>query len=436
VLAFTAIAALGVGIVTGMAPALQWMRTDLTGALRSGGRGSHGGFSRTRFLLIGVQAALTVVLLVGTVLFVRSLRRIEAVPLGMETSHVLSARINRASSHYSNAQLARDYERLEQAARALPDVETASQAMMTPFSSSVSLDASLPGRDSVPLTRSGGPYYNAVGADFFRTLGTRVVGGRPFTAADRAGSSPVLIVNATLAKLWWPNENAIGKCARLGLGDSVPCAQVVGVVEDIRRHAIIEEPSVMLFTPFGQGPAFAQPYVLFIRTRRPAADVATIVGVRLRAAASGMPFVAVSPLDDLIAPQMQSWKLGALMFALFAVLAIVLASVGLYGVMAYDVAQRTAELGVRMALGAQALDVLRLVLFRGVRIAALGGAAGLVLAFAAGARMAPLLFQTSPHDPGAFAIAAIVLGAVTVAATLVPALRAARVDPNTSLRVE
>jgi predicted permease len=436
VLAFTAFAALGVGIITGIAPALQWMRTDLTGALRSGGRGSHGGFSRTRFLLIGVQAALTVVLLVGTVLFVRSLRRIESVPLGMETSHVLSARINRASAHYSNAQLARDYERLEQAALALPEVETASQAMMTPFSSSMSVDVSLPGRDSVPLTRSGGPYYNAVGAEFFRTLGTRVVGGRPFTAADRAGTSPVLIVNSTLAELWWPGENPIGKCARLGVGDSVPCAQVVGVVEDIRRHAIIEEPSVMLFTPFGQGPAFAQPYVLFIRTRRPAAHVATMVGVRLRAAASGMPFVAVSPLDDLIAPQMQSWKLGALMFALFAVLAIVLASIGLYGVMAYDVAQRTAELGVRMALGAQALDVLRLVLLRGVRIAALGGAAGLALSLAAGARMAPLLFQTSPHDPRAFAIAAIVLGVVTVAATLVPALRAARVDPNTSLRAE
>jgi len=275
-----------------------------------------------------------------------------------------------------------------------------------------------------------------VGPDFFRTMGTRVIHGRSFTASDRAGSSPVLIVNETLAKLWWPNENPIGKCARVGDGDSVPCAQVVGVVEDTRRHAIIEEPSVMLFTPFGQGPAFAQPYVLFIRTRRPAADVASVMGTRLRAAAASMPFVSVAPLDNLIAPQMQSWKLGATMFGLFAALAIVLASVGLYGVMAYDVAQRTSELGVRMALGAQAADVRRLVLFRGLRIATLGGGVGLLLAFVAGARVAPLLFRTSPHDPAAFTLAAVVLAAVTVAATFVPALRASRVDPNSSLRTE
>jgi len=436
VLAFTGVAAVLVGIVTGLAPALQSMRTDLAHALRTGGRGTHGSFSRTRFMLIGVQAALTVVLLVGTVLFVRSLRRIESVPLGMDSSHVLSARINRASLSYTNVQLARDYDRLEEAASTLPDVQAVSRAMMTPFSSSTAVQVSLPGRDSVPLTRDGGPYYNAVGPNFFRTMGTRVIRGRSFTASDRAGSSPVLIVNETLANLWWPNENPIGKCARVGEGDSVPCAQIVGVVEDTRRHAIIEEPSVMLFTPFGQGPAFAQPYVLFIRTRRPAADVASVMGTRLRAAAASMPFVSVTPLDNLIAPQMQSWKLGAMMFGLFAALAIVLASVGLYGVMAYDVAQRTSELGVRMALGAQAADVRRLVLFRGLRIATLGGGVGLVLAFVAGARVAPLLFRTSPHDPAAFALAAAVLAAVTMAATLVPALRASRVDPNSSLRAE
>jgi putative ABC transport system permease protein len=275
-----------------------------------------------------------------------------------------------------------------------------------------------------------------VDSDFFRTMGTRVVRGRSFTSSDRAGSSPVLIVNETLAKLWWPNENPIGKCARVGESDSVPCAQVVGVVEDTRRHAIIEEPSVMLFTPLGQGPAFAQPYVLFIRTRRPAAEVASVIATRLRAAATSMPFVSVTPLDNLIAPQMQSWKLGATMFALFAAMAIVLASVGLYGVMAYDVAQRAPELGVRMALGAQRGDVRRLVLARGLRIATLGGVVGLAAAFIAGGRVAPLLFQTSPHDPSAFALAAVVLGAVTVAATLVPAVRASRVDPNSSLRAE
>lgn len=435
VLAFTAVAAVTTGLVTGLVPALQSARSDLSHTLRTGGRGSHGGFSRTRFALIGVQAALTIVLLVGTVLFVRSLWRIESVPLGMETSHVLEARINTAGLNYPDDQRKRDYERLERAARGIPEVDGAGLSVLKPFGSSSSVEVSLPGRDSVPLTRSGGPYYNAVGPEFFRTMGTRVVGGRSFTPTEGAGSAPVVVVNQTAVKLWWPNESPLGKCIHIG-GDTMPCSQVVGIVEDTRRHAIIEDVSVQVYTPLGQGPAWATPYQLFLRTRRPAADVASSVARQLRAATPGLPFTSVRPLDDSINPQMRSWKLGATMFGLFAGLALLLAAVGLYGVMTYDVTQRTMEIGLRMALGARATDIGRLVVWRGVRIAVAGGLAGVVIALGAGSRVSPLLFRTSAYEPTAFALAAAVLCAVTLIATLVPALRAARVDPNASLRAE
>ncbi|MEP6495547.1 MAG: ABC transporter permease [bacterium] len=435
VMVFTAVIAVLTGVVTGLLPAVQSTRADLSRALRTGGRGAHGSFSRTRFALIGVQAALTIVLLVGTVLFVRSLWRIEAVPLGMETGRILEARVNSSGRDYSNEQRVRDYERLERAAVAIPEVDGAAMSMTKPFGSSSGVEVVIPGRDSVQTTRTGGPYYNAVSPDFFRTMGTRVVGGRAFTIGDRAGAAPVAIVNQTTATLWWPNENAIGKCIKIG-GDSMPCSEIVGVVENTRRQAIIEDPTVMVFTPLGQGPSWATPYTLFIRTRQAAPDVATSVAAQLRAAAPGVPYTSVRPFDDSINPQMRSWRLGATMFGLFAGVALLLAAVGLYGVMAYDVTQRTTEIGVRMALGARAVDIGRLVVWRGVRIAAVGGVIGVVLAIAAGSRVSSLLFQTSAYEPVAFLLAASVLCGVTLFATLVPALRATRVDPNTSLRAD
>jgi predicted permease len=435
VLLFTAAASVATGLVTGLVPALQSTRADLSRALRTGGRGSQGSFSRARFTLVGVQSALTIVLLVGTALFTRSLQRIESMPLGMEASRVLEARINTTGLTYSAEQRTQDYERLRRAAQTIPEVDGGTLSMSTPFGSSSGVEVVLPGRDSVPVTRAGGPYYNAVGSDFFRTMGTRVVVGRSFTPADRAGSPPVAIVNQTAANLWWPGASPIGKCARVG-GDSMPCSEIVGVVEDTRRHAIIEDASATIYTPLGQGPSWATPYALFVRTRRPATEVGTAVGVQLRAATPGMPFTAVWPLDETIDPQMRSWKLGATMFGLFAALALILAMVGLYGVMAYDVNQRTTEIGVRMALGARAADISRLVVWRGIRIATAGGLAGVVIALAAGSRVSPLLFETSAYEPMAFTVAAAVLCGVTLVATLVPALRAARVDPSASLRAD
>ena len=436
VVAFTATAAVVTGFVTGLAPALQSARGDVSRVLRGGGRGSigdSGSSSPARFALIALQAAFTVVLLFGTVLFALSLERVQAVPLGMDPTHVLLVRINTNGGAIPPRDLALDYQRLELAAKSLPEVTSAAVSNMIPLGSTMTVELTLPGRDSVPVTAAGGPYYYAVGPAYFRTMAIPMVIGESFTQADRAGTTPVVIVNQTAAKLWWPNERPIGKCVHVG-GDSTPCAMVIGVAGDTRRRAIVEDAAAMVYTPIGQGPALPTPNVLLLRTRRPSAEVSAVIATGLRAATPGVPAAATRPLSDSLDPQMHSWKLGATMFGLFALLAIVLAAVGLYGVMAYDVAARTTEIGVRMALGARGADIGRLVLRRGVRVLSAGGLSGIVIALVAGSRVGPLLFRTAPYEPVAFGVAVAVLAGVSVGATLIPAMRAASVAPSESLR--
>ena len=264
-------------------------------------------------------------------------------------------------------------------------------------------------------------------------MNTRLLAGRLFTAGDRAGSAPVAIVNATTARLWWPGTSAVGQCMRVG-ADTNPCAQVVGVVENARRQTIIEGESVQFFVPMGQGPAWATPQVLFVRTTGAASDAAAAMQRHLQRTVAGAPYIDVRPLADLISPRTRSWRLGATMFTAFGVLALLLASVGLYGILAYDVAQRTQEIGVRMALGASASEITQLVVGRGVRTVAFGAAIGLAIVFASGRAVAPLLFSTSPYEPSVLIGVAITLLVASLLATWLPAGRASRVDPTAALR--
>ena len=430
VLAFTSVVAIVTGVATGLIPALQATRAELSDTLRAGGRGSQGGTSRARFTLIAVQAAFTVVLLIGTVLFVRSLQRIESVPLGLDAGHVLQVRLSTGGVQYPVAELTRDYERLQRAAEALPEVSAAALANAAPFGATTSVEVTLPGRDSAAVR---GPYFYAVGSSFFQTVGTPMIAGRSFVVSDRSGSPPVAIVNQTAAKRWWPGANPIGKCAHVG-GDSMPCAEIVGVVANSRRQRIVEDESAIIYTPMGQGPSWATPNALLIRTRRPAREMSKAVVAELRATVTGVPAFGGRALSDVLDPQMHSWRLGATMFASFALLAIVLAAVGIYGVMAYDVSARTTEIGVRMALGARSGDIRRLVVLRAARVVTIGALGGFVIAVVAGPRVGGLLFRTSPYEPAAFVITVLVLATVSLGATLIPAMRAAGVPPSESLR--
>jgi hypothetical protein len=270
-----------------------------------------------------------------------------------------------------------------------------------------------------------------VSADYLATMGTRLLSGRTITDADRAGSEPVVVMSQSAAHRIWPGSNPIGRCIKLG--QETPCMTVVGTAQDI-RSSFDDEPSLQMYVPITQQP---QPEIrLFIRTRGDAAKSTELVRRSLQELMPGAAYVSADPLEDFVASEFRSWRLGATMFTIFGLLALLVAAVGLYSVVAYDVSQRTQELGVRVALGASAGKVIRLVLADGVRVVALGLALGGIVALALANRVTPLLYHITGKDPITYAFVVFVLLAVALMASLVPALRASRVDPNIALRAE
>jgi len=277
------------------------------------------------------------------------------------------------------------------------------------------------------------PYVNSVTAGFLEALGVPLLRGRRLAEDDERAARPVLLVSERFAHLYWRGENAIGQCVRVN-ADTMPCTTVVGIAENIKAQSLSEDPSLFYYLPAPQFPAPGGG--LFVRTRGDATMLIETLRQALQREMPGVAYVAVTPFSSIVGRETQSWKLGATMFVVFGLLALAVASVGLYSVVAYTVAQRTHELGVRAALGAQSSDVLRLVLGEGMQLGGAGIGLGLVLALAAANRVQPLLFHESPRDPYVFAIVAVVLLAVTAAASCIPARRAARVDPSAALRVD
>ena len=433
VLAFTTALSVGAGVLTGLAPLFEAGRTALTGALKEGTRGAGLRRSRVRSALLVVQAALSVILLVGAGVFVRSLRNVAAIPIGLDASHVLVARVQTTGAAYTDAQRRDMYQRLLDAAQRSPDVESAALGVALPFSTSWGERVRLPGGRVPPTTSEGGPYLNSVTPDFFAVMGTRILRGRGFTASDQAQSERVAVVNQTMARMWWPGEDAIGKCFYVGK-DGAPCTTVIGISENARRQAIIEDSVVHYYLPLAQ--SFQDASVLFVKTRRDPALVRESLRRQLQAAAPDLPYVGMRAMSDALDEQTRSWRLGATMFGAFGALALLLGGIGLFSVLAYDVAQRTHEIGVRVALGARTASVLRMVVGRAMRVVALGAAIGAVLSLAGGRFVAPLLYQTSPRDPMVFALVILVVLGAGVLASLLPARRATRVDPALALRSE
>jgi predicted permease len=446
VLAFTAIAAVISAVLVGLVPAFQASRLDLTGGLKAGAREGGGRRTGLRGLLTVAQAALSAVLLVGAGLFVRSLRNVDAVHHGIELDRVLVADI-----HWPNlpaSAVEADWDRLRARKNAfyqvaleriqrLPGVERASVAIGTPFHGGLSLGIAVPGLDSIPAMPGGGPWVSAVSSDHFTTVGTRVLRGRGFTPADRAGSERVMVVNETMAERLWPQEDPLGKCVKVM---SEPCARVVGVVEDARRSALDEPRAMQYYVPLGQQTSIGGATIL-IRPRcgeaaRCAVRMADLVRSELLRIDPTLGFIDVAPLERGLELQVRPWRLGATMFGIFGAIALVVAALGLYSVIAYGVAQRSHELGVRVALGAQRRAIVWLILRQGMVAAAMGVAIGLTMALVAAPFLQPLLFRVPADDPVVFGLVAMTLLAVAVGATILPALRGARSDPMRALQAE
>ncbi|HEX6809736.1 MAG TPA: ADOP family duplicated permease [Gemmatimonadaceae bacterium] len=422
-------AALLAGLLAGLAPIFQTRGVDLADHLKAGVREGTYQRSRLRIALLVFQGTLSVVLLVGAGLFVRSLRQVNQVPLGYDPSHVLEVELAMRGAALDSARNVALRERLLDEAASMPDVASASRQLAVPFAMHWAMRLYVTGIDSV--ARLGQFEMNAVSPAYFRTMGTRILAGRGISDADRDGATRAMVVSQSMAKTLWPGRDPIGECVKIQ-ADTVPCTYVVGVAEDIKARELDNDPGLYYYLSAAQ--FHPDDGGLFVRTRGPATDAQEAVRRQLQRLMPGASYVVLEPLSDLLGEETRSWRLGATMFVVFGSLALVLAAIGLYGVVTYNVAQRTHELGVRAALGARMSDLARLVVREGLQLTVFGVAIGSGIALVVAPWVAPLLFRESPRDPWVFGLVAAVLLVVAALASFVPAHRAARADPMQALR--
>ncbi len=444
VIVFTVSVALITAVLTGLAPAIGARRGDLATALKTGARGGAFQRSPTRNALIVAQVALSVVLIAGAGLFVRSLRNVRAIDLGYDADRLVWASVQFADpqTHFvGSARFHREELKagLEQAAVVLsrnPDVERVALASSAPMASYAMVAASYNDGRPTPRVANREAGQIAVSPEFLRTTGAELVRGRFFNDGDRSGTPPVIVVNETVARAYWPNGDAVGQCLVITPPSTSPCATIVGVVKDSHLLRIVEVPTAEFFSPIAQSELVVEDLVV-----RAAPHQATRVAETMRRELhrifpqpTSLPYAI--PLATRLEPQLRSWRLGAILFSAFGALAVVVAGVGVYSVMAYTFAQRMHEIGVRMALGAQARDVISLVLGNGMRVVGIGVIVGVGLALSAARLVASMLYGISARDPITLAGVAVLLLGVGGLASLLPAWRATRIDPVTALRDE
>ena len=426
--------ALLTGVLTGLAPAMLLRNGDLAGALKAGAREGTYHRSRVRSALLVAQGALSVVLLIGAGLFVKSLNHVMATRMGYDAEHVLLVSRNFRGLNLDSAQRVALRRQLVATAQAIPGVEHAAWVSSVPFWSTSTTGFSVPGIDSV--ARLGRFRYTTTTPDYFGAMGTRILRGRGFTDADRQGAPLVAVVSIGMARVLWPDRDAIGQCIRVGRPPD-PCMTVVGVAEDIvqDQEQLPGGPRYNYYLPIEQFRPTGGNYVM-VRMRGPVAPQAETVRKALQAVMPGESYVTVRPLVEIVDDVRRSWRLGSTVFVAFGLLAVLVAAVGLYGVIAYNVTQRMHELGVRAALGAKARDIVRLVVGQSARFALAGVVVGVLLALLSGRWLQPLLFEQSARDPAIYVAVGAVMMAVAIIASMAPALRAAAADPNTALRGE
>ena len=431
-LGVTVALAVAAGVLVGLVPPLTSGRGDLARTLRGGVRGGVSEGARLRVSLLVVQATLSVVLLVGAALFVRSLGAVMRLPMGYDVDRVLLvSRVIRGPMLDDSSQRTMR-EALLATAQSLPGVESAAWVSSAPFISTSNTTLYVPGTDSVG--RLGKFTYQATTPDYFRTMGTRIVRGRGLATEDRAGMPNVAVVSESMARVLWPGQDPLGKCFRIR-SDTVPCTTVVGIAEDMVQGDIAGSQRFHYYVSIDQ---YTRTWGngMVLRLREDPALEGENVRKALQRAITGSSYLTALPLREVVHTAQRSWRLGATLFAAFGVLALVVAAVGLYGVIGYNVAQRSHELGVRVALGARRLDILRLVVGQSVRFAVAGVTLGLVAAVLASRWIQPLLFRQSATDPVTYAAVASLMIVVALGASAAPAFRASRVDPNTALRSE
>jgi len=430
VLAVTAMLSLGAGLLAGLGPALQSSRVDLTRDLGEGGRGSAGGRSRLRATLTVSQATLSAVLLVGAGLFLRSVVEVRRLDLGVDVDRLVQVSLEFQGEEPDEVESLRLYQDATDAVARVPGVTSVATTNILFQWMSIE-DISVPGLDSLPVPPGEGPFVLDVSPGYMRTMGLRITRGRDIQKTDAPGTALVAVVNKNMADAFWPGQDPLGQCFHYG--DTDECTTVVGVVEPASMGDL-ETSAFAYYLPLAQRQV--APNGLYVRTDGNAETLAADIAPVLRSFSPRVRFAEVQTYRQLLGPQTRAWTLGAALFTAFGLLALVVAALGLYSVLAFDVAGRTRELGIRTALGAQRGQVLRSVVVAGVRLATIGVLIGMTVSLVAARYVQDLLFRVQGRDPVVMGIVALALVLVAIMASVVPGVRATRVDPVEALRAE
>jgi len=436
VLVFTLVLSLATPLLFGMAPAWRAARIDLNSSLKQQGRGTAAVHSPLAKALIVSQVALSLVLLIGAGLFLRTLVNLTNVDMGFNKNGVLLFQIEPASVGYKeDSRLARLYDQIEQSVSAVPGVNAASFSMFTFNSGAWSEDAWA--QEESPEAKSNREIlYNKVGAGFFSTMGLPLVGGRAFGHQDTENSPKVAVINETMARRFFPNESPLGRRFRLGGPDAKPGNDkiVIGIVKDAKYMALKERPWPAAYLPYSQKVG----YLWNFEVRYSGNVRSTVSAVRqaIREVEPRLPVSDVGTLAEHVDRSVVDQRLTAQLSTFFSLVAVFLACIGIYALMSYAVVHRTNEIGIRVALGAQRGQVLRLIMGQGFVLATAGVAVGIVLALILTRFLAGLLFGVQPFDPVTFACVAFLLTLIALVACYIPARRAMRVDPIVALRYE
>jgi putative ABC transport system permease protein len=442
VLLFTLGISIATGLLFGIAPALQISKTNLTNSLKEGGRQASGGaqHNRVRSILVVAEVAIALTLLVTAGLLINSFFRLQKLKPGFETTNLLSFRMGLPDTRYpQEQQVTNFYKNLGSRIQNLSGVKDVAYTMVLPFSGQgAGVGFSIEG-EPVEVNRPF-PYdtdYRPISPGYFRAMGMQLKEGRDFDERDNAESNDVVIINETLARKYFPNQSPLGHRINPSFSTGsrgIVMREIIGVVSDIKHRRLNEEPRNEIYIAHAQNPRSTMFYV--VRTTNDPTAMVAAIRSEVQSMDKDLPMYNIKTLDQYIASSVAQPRFNMLLLCIFASAALLLTIIGLYGVLSYAVTERTHEIGVRMALGANTADVLKLIVKQGMGLTLIGVALGLAGAYALGQITESLLFDVKATDPFTFMVVALILTGVALVACLVPARRAARTDPMVALRYE